>query len=295
MIASLPSPSVASQWCDRHRNEKISIGYVPTMGALHEGHLSLVARSIAENEVTCASIFINPLQFNNPDDLKKYPQNRQRDIETLQRVGCDMVYTGSLAQFFPEVEDVKQIKMKNPGPPGKGLEGKFRPGHLEGVVTIVERLFRTVGTCRAYFGEKDYQQTLVVNHLAQRLKGEGLIIDVVPCPTIRENSGLAMSSRNQRLTENQKQVASNIYQALSRAKQSWNTGQHDPAALQQQLREQLEHPDISPDISIDYAAVRDQNNWSAHTPNTEISNARALVAAYVGEVRLIDNLYLGGR
>lgn len=288
-MLTLPSPHAAAQWCGRHHQKKTTIGYVPTMGALHDGHLSLVARSIAENQVTCSSIFINPLQFNNPDDMKGYPQNIQQDIEALQRAGCDMVYRGTLQQFFPQAKDVTQIKMQDPGPPGKGLEEKFRANHLQGVVTIVERLFRTVGTCRAYFGEKDYQQTLVVKHLAQRLKGEGLVIDVIPCPTIREHSGLAMSSRNQRLTENQKQVAANIYRALLQIKTAWETCQHEPIELQRQLREQLEHPDIT----IEYAAVRDQNNWSAHTPNKKITNARALVAAYVGDVRLIDNLYLG--
>ena len=290
MIALLSSPQSAAQWCEQRRKEKNRIGYVPTMGALHAGHISLVARSVRENAVTCASIFINPLQFENPDDLKKYPQNIEQDIEVLQRAGCDMVYTGSLQQFFPQATDMRHIKMQHPGVAGQGLEGISRVGHLEGVVTIVERLFHTTGSCSAYFGEKDYQQTLVVRHLAHRLRHQGLHINVITCPTIRESCGLAMSSRNQRLNAPQKQIASRIYQALSQAKASWHSGEHNPSVLQQQMRQKLTHPHIA----IDYVAVRDQDNWSADTP-TEITHARALVAAHVGEVRLIDNLYLGKR
>ncbi len=260
------------------------------MGALHPGHLSLVARSIRENALTCVSIFINPLQFNNPDDLEKYPQNIDHDLAMLEQAGCDMVYTGSLAQFFPEAEDIRNITLNDPGPAAKGLEGDSRPGYLEGVATIVERLFQTTGSCSAYFGKKDYQQTLVVRHLVQKLRHQNLHVKVITCPTIREPCGLAMSSRNQRLTALQKQIATHIYQTLSKTKASWQSGEHNPAVLQRQMREQLEHPDIA----IDYVAVRDQNNWSVQTP-TIISNARALVAAYVGDVRLIDNLYLGGR
>ena len=287
-MITLPSPDTAAQWCEQQRNEKMSLGYVPTMGALHDGHISLIARSVRENTITCTSIFINPLQFDNPDDLEKYPQNLEQDIEVLQRAGCDMVYTGSLEQFFPYATDMRQIKMKDPGPAGKGLEGVSRPGHLEGVVTIVERLFNTVGTCRAYFGEKDYQQTRVVQHLAQNLRRHNICVEVITCPTIREPCGLAMSSRNQRLSAAQKQIASRIYQALSQAKKSWQAGKHDPSILQQQMRQHIDQPNIA----IDYVAVRDQDNWTADTP-TKITHARALIAAYVGDVRLIDNLYLG--
>ena len=200
MTIHLVSPALAQKWCDEQRSTG-SLGFVPTMGALHEGHLSLVSRSIEENDYTCASIFVNPLQFDNTSDLDAYPKTFESDFEQLESLGCDMVFTGTLAQFFPEVTDIKHIDRKDPGPAGKGLEAEHRPGHLEGVYLIVERLFQTVGDCRAYFGEKDFQQTLVVRTLANRLKDQGCDIDIVTCPTIREESGLAMSSRNQRLSE----------------------------------------------------------------------------------------------
>ncbi len=208
MIQSLPDPQTASRWCSRQRARRRTIGYVPTMGALHRGHLSLVERAVRENDVACASIFVNPLQFNNAADLQKYPRDMQRDIALLERAGCDMVYTGTLAQFFPEVDvgdagdggagdDVSDgvaggyagvIKPGDAGPAARGLEGAARPGHLQGVCAIVERLFNTVGACTAYFGEKDFQQTLVIADLAKRFER----VAVVVCPTVREPSGLAM-------------------------------------------------------------------------------------------------------
>lgn len=291
MITILPSPQSAKQWFDQQRQKNLKIGFVPTMGALHQGHLSLVARSVKDNNVTCASIFINPLQFNNLDDLEKYPGNSQADVESLEKTGCSMIFTGTLEQFFPEANDPGEIQYEDPGPRGNGLEGEFRPGHLEGVVTIVRRLFSTVGSCNAYFGEKDYQQTLVVHDLARNMENEGIHINVIICPTIREDSGLAMSSRNQRLTERQKIIANRIYLALAQAKQSWEAGLCDADRLEKQMQDQLNHSEIF----IDYAAIRDQDKWTTDTPDFEISNARALVAATVGEVRLIDNLYLGSR
>ncbi len=263
------------------------------MGALHDGHLSLIARSVAENRVTCASIFVNPLQFDNPDDLEKYPRNLHQDVESLEKAGCDMVFTATLGQFFPEVDDPGKIAMKSPGFAGQGLEGESRPGHLAGVATIVERLFKITGSCRAYFGEKDYQQTLVVRHLAQQLENAGeddrLDIVVVTCPTVREDFGLAMSSRNQRLSPAQKQIAGNLYKALSHAKVCWQAGIHNPLELETRMRKKLMHPEIS----IEYIAVRDQERWTKDTPHQPITHARALLAATIGGVRLIDNLYLG--
>jgi len=289
MITTLESPGAASRWCHQQRKEGNSLGYVATMGALHPGHLSLISRSIRDNDQTCASIFVNPLQFNNPLDLEKYPKDLASDIEILERAGCNMVFTGTLEQYFPDTDDINQIETGDPGPAGAGLEGQFRPGHLEGVITMVDRLFRTTGSCNAYFGEKDFQQTLVVKHLANKLNEQEIQVNVVTCPTIREASGVAMSSRNQRLTPAQRDTATRIFKSLSLAKDAWDSGVRKPTELEHIMIVELEHADIS----IDYATVRDQDNWTSKTPIGIIRNARALAAVYIGDIRLIDNLYLG--
>ena len=288
MTLSLSSPQDALQWCDAQRNNNLTVGFVPTMGALHAGHCSLVSQSVQDNDLTCVSIFVNPLQFNNASDLEKYPRNRDQDIEILSKAGCDMVFTGTLQQFFPGAIDSTSIALKDPGPAGQGLEGKFRPGHLEGVVTIVERLFKSIGDCNAYFGEKDFQQTLVVKHLAEKLKTQELSVVIKTCPTIRETSGLAMSSRNERLTTQEFEIASKIFAALSDAKNKWNEGVTNPIVLERNMQEQLIHPKLN----VEYAAIRDQDNWTPNTPTHVITTPRALIAAYLGEVRLIDNLQL---
>ncbi|MEA3291285.1 MAG: pantoate--beta-alanine ligase, partial [Pseudomonadota bacterium] len=151
MILHLPDPTGARRWCSRQRASQRSIGFVPTMGALHEGHLSLVRRSLEENGVTCASIFVNPLQFNDSGDFSNYPKDIDSDLQLLQEIGCDMVFSGTLGQFFPEAEDLDKIELADPGPHALGLEGAHRPSHFHGVRAICERLFRTVGPGRAYF------------------------------------------------------------------------------------------------------------------------------------------------
>jgi pantoate--beta-alanine ligase len=288
MVQVLPSPLDAGAWCLEQRKKGKSLGYVPTMGALHEGHISLVERAVLENTICCASIFVNPLQFNNPEDLRNYPATFKDDIRRFENAGCDMVFTGTLKQFFPELDSLANIRHLDPGPCSLGLEGEYRPGHLEGVITIVDRLFRTVGNCAAYFGEKDYQQTLVVRFLSENLKQENLNIDVIVCPTIREESGLAMSSRNQRLTGEQHNIASLLNKGLKNARQAWQSGEHSPGQLEKIICNTIKHPQII----VEYVAVRDENKWTAHTALTTPERPRALVAANIGAVRLIDNLAL---
>ena len=289
MMASLPSPRAAAAWCDEQRQAGRQIGFVPTMGGLHDGHLSLLDHSRTQCDVSCASIFLNPLQFNNSVDLSTYPADFNRDIDLLEQAGCAMVFTGSLAQFFPEAEDGGKIPRLHPGLAGKGLEGRYRPGHLEGVVTIVDRLFRTVGSCKAYFGEKDFQQTLVVRELADRLKPCGIHINVIVCPVIREPSGFALSSRNQRLSPDQKLTAAKIHKALQRAQTAWRKdGINDPEALESRMRTALEDPDIV----VEYASIRDDIRWTEHRPEGKLSRPRALIAVYIDNTRLIDTLLL---
>ncbi len=259
------------------------------MGALHEGHLALVRNAAKNNDVCCASIFVNPLQFNNPEDLAKYPANPDRDYLLLEKANCNMVYTGSLQQFFPDSPDLDDIPLLDAGNAAAGLEGDWRPGHLEGVATIVDRLFRTVGDCSAYFGEKDFQQTLIVGELAKNLARENRKINVIVHPTIREQSGLALSSRNQRLSPYQRTLAPKLYETLCTARDAWQNGFKDAVKLEQIMRQTLQHPQIR----LEYSAIRDGANWSRQPPATGIESPRALLAAWLGEVRLIDNLFLG--
>ena len=288
MIQVLPSPLEAAAWCAEQQQQGKSVGFIPTMGALHDGHISMVQRAASENSIACASIFVNPLQFNNPEDLENYPSTLDRDIERIENAGCNMVFTGTLKQFFPELDSLDDIRHLDPGPYARGLEAAYRPGHLEGVVTIVDRLFRTVGNCKAYFGEKDYQQTRVVRFLAKTLQTENLKIKVVVCPTIRDGNGLALSSRNQRLTRDQLIIASRLNKALQDTRRSWKSGEHSAQKLEKILLDSIEHPHID----VQYAAVRDERNWTVRTPLTVPKRPRALVAATIDDVRLIDNLAL---
>ena len=255
------------------------------MGALHDGHLSLVGKSVVENDLTCVSIFVNPLQFNNPEDLENYPSSIEADLTKLERAQCSMAYTGTLEDFFPDNCEPPDTLDINSSPAMKGLEATHRPGHLEGVSAIVERLFDTVGECRAYFGQKDFQQTLVVKEIARRHKG----IEIIVCPTVREPSGLAMSSRNQRLSSDGRALAASLYQALSEAKTAWSRGERDPVKLEQLIAASLNRPGVH----LEYAAIRDPDNWTAGTPTALPNSAQALVAAEIEGVRLIDNIFLG--
>ena len=254
------------------------------MGALHAGHISLLHQSLMENSKTCVSIFVNPLQFNDPEDIQKYPDTFDDDLHTLEINGCDMVFTGSLSQFFTELDNIATITMLDPGPYAKGLEGTYRPGHLDGVVTIVDRLFRTVGCCRAYFGEKDYQQTLVVRHLAKSLENEQISIRIVTCPTVRESDGLAMSSRNLLMSDEGRNIAVKIYRALISGQSAWFTGVRSKLLLEQAVKNNLSHSRIQ----VEYIAVVDPQHWNS--PYQELASARGFVAAYIDGVRLIDNL-----
>jgi pantoate--beta-alanine ligase len=254
------------------------------MGALHSGHLSLVTRACNENTACCASIFINPLQFEDAEDYDAYPRDTESDLALLNSHGCDMVFMGSLHQFFPEISDINEIKTLSAGPHGSGLEGQFRPGHLDGVTTIVERLFRTVGAARVYFGEKDFQQTLVVSDLARDMGYP----EVVVCPTVREDSGLALSSRNVLLSTDEKTRAQRIYPALLAARDAWSSGERDPGRLSAIMMECLSLDGLV----VEYAEVRDPGHWISEPQATPLEHAQALIAVRVGSVRLIDNLRL---
>ncbi len=284
MLEIIENPSSASDWCTKQRSQGFRIGFVPTMGALHAGHKALIERSIDENDVTCVSIFVNPLQFNDPDDYKKYPRNLESDYKILEKLGCDMVFCGTSRDMFPEASNLEQVEILDPGPYASGLEGDYRPGHLEGVCTVVNRLFRFVGECRAYFGLKDYQQSLVVRHLAEKLGYP----QVIACDTVRESSGLALSSRNRLLSSKDESTATHIYRALTEAKKLWNSGVRDSQELSAVMKSILDEPSIV----VEYAEIRDPDDWQGNSPIGEFDRAVALVAVKIGGVRLIDNLRL---
>ncbi len=268
------------QWCYAQRELDRTIGFVPTMGALHQGHLSLLERAIEENDVTCASIFVNPLQFNESEDYSSYPRCLDSDYRRLDEVGCDMVFSGTNRDMFPESQSIENVELLDPGPAGKGLEGDFRPGHLEGVCTVVERLFHFVGECRAYFGLKDYQQTLVIQHLARRLG----FPEIRTCKTLRDENGLALSSRNTRLSSVDTELAENIFLALQQAKNLWETGCRDCDRLRAAMSDSL-----PASIQVEYADLRDPYDWQTKSPVGTIHQAIALIAVRIGGVRLIDN------
>ncbi len=254
------------------------------MGALHPGHEALVRRAKAENDRCCTSIFVNPLQFNDPKDLESYPRDFDKDARQLEQAGCDMVFTGTLAQFFPEVAQGQQIRTRDPGPGAAGVEGAGRPGHFGGVATIVERLFEVVQPTRAYFGEKDFQQTLVVKDLAAAMGYPQIVV----CPTVREASGLAWSSRNFLLSEAERARAACLSRGLFAARAAWRAGERDPTRLRKMLLQELQVEGVEPE----YAELRDPEAWSPDTPSGPMTRAQALVAARVGKVRLIDTLRL---
>ena len=290
MIARFDDPSAAAEWCATQRAAGRTLGFVPTMGALHAGHVSLVRRALEENDVVCVSVFVNPLQFDEAQDFDHYPRDFGRDVELLDEVGCSMVFTGTLAHFFPvELDAEGRLKPEHwvePGAAAAGLEGACRSGHFEGVATIVDRLFDVVGPTRAYFGQKDYQQALVVGELA-RARGNP---EVRVCAIAREAHGLARSSRNERLSADSRERAGVIHRALLAADELWRRGERNADVLANELRTVL---NTEPQLELEYAELRDPQAWTAEAPHERLDQAVALIAGRFGPVRLIDNRVLG--
>ncbi len=284
----LETPDAAAAWCAEERAAGRSLGLVPTMGALHEGHLGLVRRAARENDRACVSVFVNPLQFDDALDFERYPRDFTGDAERLGANRCDMVFRGTPAQFFPGSEgSMERVARRHPGPAAAGLEGRHRPGHFDGVATVVARLFEITQPDRAYFGLKDFQQSLVVADLAREMGS----IEVVACPTSREPSGLARSSRNELLSAEQREQAAVIHHALLAVQDAWRSeGLREPARLAKRMRRVLERSSLT----LEYAELRDPQAWTPQQPSAAMERAVALIAARAGEVRLIDNLRLDG-
>lgn len=258
-----------------------SIGFVPTMGALHDGHLSLVEESRKANDITVCSIFVNPIQFNKKKDLEKYPHNLNEDLRLLQSAGCDYVFNPENEEIYPEGTPGLEI---NFGTLDKVLEGKFRPGHFKGVAIIVKKLFEIIAPDNAYFGKKDYQQLLVIRNLVSVLQ---LPVKIHACPTFREPDGLAMSSRNLQLTIGEREIASLIYQTLCKVKEKAG---HLPV---KELRQwAIKKINSNPAFSVEYFEIVDKNDLHILESWKEKENALACTAVFLGDVRLIDNMEL---
>ena len=267
---------------DACRRAARPLGLVPTMGALHAGHLSLVDRSLADNAVTAVSIFVNPTQFGADEDLSLYPRDLDGDLELLRQRGAALVFVPDVAEVYPPGFDT----WVDVGPVAERLEGTERPGHFRGVATVVAKLFNIVRPDRAYFGQKDGQQTVVVRKLVGDLD---MGLEIVVCPTVREEDGLAMSSRNIRLTPEQRRSATVIYRALSRGEELWARGETDARRLTAVVKEVLESEPLLD--AIDYVSVADAETLEelAEVPR----RAMVSTAVRMGSLRLIDNVMIG--
>lgn len=255
------------------REKGHSVGLVPTMGALHEGHLSLVRRAEKENDIVVASVFVNPVQFNNSTDFEKYPRTPERDIEMLQNAGCDAVFVPSEKEMYP----VPVTDKYDFGDLERVMEGVCRPGHFNGVAIVVRKLFEIVMPDRAYFGEKDFQQQAIIRKLVADLS---LNLTIVPCDIVREKDGLAMSSRNMRLTPEERAVAPMIYKVLSEVaalKDSLSPDEMKKSALEK-------YADIK-DFDIEYVEITDETNLKSIKSWDNCKNARIFVALQLGQVR----------
>ncbi len=266
---------------EQFKNDGKSIGLVPTMGALHKGHLSLVKNSISNNDITVVSIFVNPTQFNNPNDLASYPRTVDKDLELLQTIGCDVVFAPEADDIYSKSETDSRFEFDFEGL-DKVMEGKFRPGHFNGVVQIVSKLFDLVHPDRAYFGEKDFQQLAIIR-LMTRIYN--LPIEIVPCPIVREDSGLALSSRNSLLKDNEKQVASHIYAVLNESRQF--VPQTEVEELKQCAIAAIEQ---KPELKVEYFDIVDGHTLKSIGKWDESDYVVGCITVFCGNVRLIDNI-----
>lgn len=264
---------------ESHRLARKNVGFVPTMGALHEGHMALIRRAKKENDIVVASVFVNPTQFTNPSDLNLYPRTPEKDAALLAENGCDIAFFPATETIYPNNYQPLELDLGNLE---TVMEGEFRPGHFKGVVQVVNRFFELIQPNFAYFGLKDFQQVAVIQHLVRSTK---LPVTIVPCETLRETSGLAMSSRNTRLSTQQLTDAVCIYQTLLKARELAKS--NTPSEVQKMLSREFE----SYPLQLEYLTIVEPKQLM---PLTDLwaSGATACIAAYCGEVRLIDNLVI---
>ena len=266
------------RFVEEKHNSGLKVGFVPTMGALHEGHISLINRAKKENDIVVCSVFVNPIQFNNPTDLEKYPRTPELDIEKLKNAGCDAVFMPSVEEMYPEkVEDHYDF-----GDLERVMEGACRPGHFNGVAIVVRKLFEIVNPDKAYFGEKDFQQLAIIKKMVCNLN---MGLEIVPCPIIRENDGLAMSSRNVRLNEEERAIAPKIFATLNDAVSKKDS--MSPAEMREYAL--AKYAEIK-EFDVEYVEITDEINLQSINNWDECEHARIFVALQLGPVRLIDNV-----
>ena len=267
---------------DQARTQGKKIGFVPTMGALHQGHLSLVLNSARENDLTLVSIFVNPTQFDNPEDLKNYPSSLEKDLELLESTGRKIVV------FTPTTEEMYANKVISGSFDFDGLEhqmeGRFRPGHFDGVGTIVKALLELAGADKAYFGEKDFQQLQIIKKLAEK---ENISTEIVGCPILREANGLAMSSRNERLTPELREQASFIYKTIVAAREQFGT--KNAEEICQWVENQFNMIDF---LKLEYVEIADEATLKPVKSFNKNDRYRLFIAVFANEIRLIDNIAL---
>lgn len=259
-----------------------SIGFVPTMGALHSGHLSLIQNSLKNNALTVVSIFVNPTQFNNSEDLKKYPRTLENDIEKINTISAKVIL------YAPSVEDVYEKNVKSTPFNFDGIEnqmeGKHRPGHFDGVGTIVKKLFQIVQPTNAYFGEKDFQQLQIIKKM---VANEKLSVEIIGCKILREPNGLAMSSRNERLSKETRQNAATIYEFLKKAKVLF-----EKKSAQEILKIAKKTFEENPTFELEYFEISDEDKLLPCLRKNKSKKYRAFIAVYTEGIRLIDNISL---
>jgi len=267
---------------NKAKNQSKKIGFAPTMGALHKGHLSLLKQSLAENEITVLSIFVNPTQFNNADDLKKYPRTLEKDVELVQKMSQNILI------YAPSVVDIYEGNTISTSFNYDGLEnqmeGKHRPGHFDGVGTIVKKLFEIVKPTNAYFGEKDFQQLQIVKKLVSKYK---IPVNIIGCEIFREASGLAMSSRNERLSESARNESKLIYKILSQAKEKFTTKSANEVVLFVE-KEFKKHPNFT----LEYFEIAAEDTLLTCKRKVKNKKYRGFIAVFIENIRLIDNISL---
>ncbi len=277
----LKSKKTLIDYVERQREMGKKIGFAPTMGALHEGHLSLYKAAKKENDEVISSIFVNPTQFNNPDDFQKYPKTLEKDIELLEKAGVDAVYVPNVDEMYPDGLNSKKYDFDGLE---NEMEGKYRPGHFDGVGTIVEELFRQVQPHNAYFGEKDYQQLAIIKKMIEKTK---LPVKIHGVPTLREEDGLAMSSRNVRLTETQRKEATIIYETLTKVKEWFKV------ISLEEIKQRVTEIFKNSNFELEYFVIADEETLKEANAIDEDKEYRAFIVAYADTVRLIDNMHLG--
>ena len=266
------------------REKGKTIGLVPTMGALHEGHASLVRRSVSENDVTVVSVFLNPTQFNDQTDLAKYPRTLEADCQLLEECGANIVFAPSVEEVYPE-PDTRHFSYP---PTDSVMEGAFRPGHFNGVCQVVSKLFMMVEPDRAYFGEKDFQQIAVIRRMVDDL---GFRLQIVPCPVVREATGLAMSSRNTLLTAEERKIAAHIYQTLKESKEWAKT-----MTVQEVHDRVVEQINAVPELEVQYYSIVDGLSLADVTDWKESDDIVGCITVFCGSqpIRLIDHIRYKG-